>query len=154
MLPLGWGLVSTYDLGSFPFLCLLFVNDDLLIFNNVRAFANQRMIWICDIEQHIFRRNHWKRVPPYPFPVPIFKIVKVRNPERVEPQRNLTVSKSDVFSVQVVCRRWLLKYVASSSSDDKGRSDQTLTESWRTVPRARCCYLNAWLSQNWGRGGV
>ena len=66
---------------------------------------------------------------PHPFPVPIFKIVEVRNLERVEPQRNLTVSKSDVFSVQVVFRRWLLKYVASSSSDDKGRSDHTLTES-------------------------
>jgi len=28
------------------------------------------------------------------------QFVKVRNPERLEPQRNLTVSKSDVFSVQ------------------------------------------------------
>ena len=57
MLPLGWGLVSTYDLGSFPFPYLLFVNDDLLIFNNVRAKANQRMIWICDIEQNIQEKS-------------------------------------------------------------------------------------------------
>ena len=69
------------------------------------------------------------RVPPHPFPIPIFKCVKVRNPERVDLQRNLTVSKSDVFSVQVVFRRWLLKFIASSSSDDKGRSDQTLLQS-------------------------
>ena len=105
-LPLGWGVVV--DLGSFPFPCLLIFNDDLQFFNHESIKGWYEYVW----HNKIFRRNRhrWRNSSTSQFQN--CQLVKVRNPERVEPQRNLTVSKSDVFSVQVVFKTWLLKYIA------------------------------------------